>query len=80
MAWPHQCSAPMTTAVFMQMGMTALFDRAEADLGGISRQEGLFVSCATHKAAIDVNEEGTTATAATGRAAPPPLLVRPWRK
>ena len=45
------------------LGVTSLFDFS-ADLSGISNTP-LYVSSATHKAKIKVDEEGTTAAAAT---------------
>ena len=48
------------------MGLTDLFDANKADLSRISRGGGLYVTDAIHKAVIDVNEEGTVASAATG--------------
>lgn len=47
------------------MGMTRLFNSREADLSGMSTEEGLSVSAVIHKAFVDVNEEGTEAAAAT---------------
>ncbi|CAN9513436.1 unnamed protein product [Ophioblennius macclurei] len=51
--------------VLTQMGMTDMFsDRA--DLTGISEGQKLAVSEVVHKATLDVDEIGATATAATG--------------
>ncbi|XP_043246263.1 leukocyte elastase inhibitor-like [Amphibalanus amphitrite] len=69
-----------------KMGLTDLFDLNEANLSGISRQR-ICVSDVVHKAAIEVTEEGTTATAATAvgfsfrmlRPKPEPFIVdRPF--
>ena len=49
-----------------QMGMTDLFEADKADLTRISRNGELYVTDAVHKAVIDVNEEGTVASAVTG--------------
>ena len=49
-----------------QLGVEMLFDSTRADLSGINGERGLFVKTAFHKAFIDVNEEGTVASAATG--------------
>uniref|UniRef100_A0A8C5DP40 Thyroxine-binding globulin n=1 Tax=Gouania willdenowi TaxID=441366 RepID=A0A8C5DP40_GOUWI len=51
--------------VLTEMGMTDMFgDRA--DLSGISEGQKLAVSDVVHKATLDVDEAGATATAATG--------------
>ncbi|XP_077378695.1 serpin A3-3-like [Festucalex cinctus] len=51
--------------VLTEMGMTHMFDD-RADLSGISGGKKLFVSGAVHQAALDVDEAGATAAAATG--------------
>ncbi|KAG5841225.1 hypothetical protein ANANG_G00197300 [Anguilla anguilla] len=52
-------------AILSEMGITDIFEDA-ADLTGISEQGNLVVSKVLHKATLDVDEAGTTATAATG--------------
>ncbi|ELK15228.1 Serpin E3 [Pteropus alecto] len=47
-------------------GVTDLFDPLKANLKGISGQDDFYVSEAIHKAKIEVSEEGTKASAATG--------------
>ena len=49
-----------------KLGMKDVFDRAKADLSGITGYKGMYVSTALHKAFISVDEEGTEAAAATG--------------
>jgi serine protease inhibitor len=51
------------------MGMTAAFNDG-ADFSGMDGTRSLFVSAVIHKAFVDVNEEGTEATAATAVAMP----------
>ncbi len=53
--------------LFQQMGVIDVFSEALADLTGIAPAEAaqLFVSGAFHQATIEVDEVGTTATAAT---------------
>ena len=57
-----------------EMGLTLPFSE-KADFSGMSPMPGLFLSDVIHQAAIEVNEEGTKASAATGtyavRALPP---------
>ncbi|XP_024861936.1 serpin A3-1-like isoform X2 [Kryptolebias marmoratus] len=50
--------------VLKEMGMTDMF--ANADLSGISKLRNLVVSEVVHQAALDVDEAGATAAAATG--------------
>jgi len=47
------------------LGIADLFDNNRADLTGISRQAGLHATSLVHKAALEINEEGTEAAAAT---------------
>ena len=48
------------------LGMKSALDPMKADFSGISSQQDLFLSKVVHEAHITVDEEGTTATAATG--------------
>jgi serpin B len=63
------------------MGIEDLFESGKADLSGISTAEKLHVSAVVHKTFLHVDEEGTTAAAATGVAidkcmAVPPTIFR----
>ncbi|MCX5646047.1 MAG: serpin family protein [Phycisphaerae bacterium] len=51
--------------VLKSMGMTDAFS-SEADFSGMTGRRDLFISAVVHQAYVDVNEEGTEATAATG--------------
>ncbi|KHJ75871.1 hypothetical protein OESDEN_24512 [Oesophagostomum dentatum] len=48
----------------LKMGATDMFS-SKANLSGISKEPPLQITDATHKAIIEVDEEGTTAAAAT---------------
>ncbi|KAI4538721.1 hypothetical protein MG293_010988 [Ovis ammon polii] len=52
--------------ILYSWGVIDLFDPLRANLKGISGQDGFYVSEAIHKAKIEVSEEGTKASAATG--------------
>ncbi|XP_037085221.1 leukocyte elastase inhibitor-like [Pollicipes pollicipes] len=54
--------------LLQQMGMADLFDEVAANMRGMSGREALYVTDAVHKAAVEVNEEGTEASAATALA------------
>lgn len=47
------------------MGLTDMFDSLAADFSGFNGVPGLKFDAATHKAFIEVNEEGSEAAAAT---------------
>uniref|UniRef100_A0A8C6CJW3 Serpin B6 n=1 Tax=Moschus moschiferus TaxID=68415 RepID=A0A8C6CJW3_MOSMO len=48
------------------LGMTDAFEAARADFSGMSCQRGLHLSKFVHKSFVEVTEEGTEATAASG--------------
>lgn len=67
--------------LFNQLGVSDAFSPSTADFTGISTQADLYVSGAFHQATIEVDEVGTTATAATAlivsaTSAPPPAEIR----
>ncbi|XP_076348077.1 uncharacterized protein LOC143245606 [Tachypleus tridentatus] len=48
------------------LGLVSLFSKEKADLSGINGGRDMFVSHVKHHATIEVNEKGSTASAATG--------------
>jgi serpin B len=52
-------------SVLEGLGMADAFDPNRADFSGMTTQERLYVSIVIHQANIDVDEKGTTASAAT---------------
>ncbi|KAK9963778.1 hypothetical protein ABG768_006941 [Culter alburnus] len=51
------------SAILQEMGMTSVFQETEADLTGMSSQDGLYMSAVVHKACVEVNEDSTEAWA-----------------
>jgi serpin B len=48
-----------------KLGVRDLFDPSTADLSGVDGQRDLYIKAVVHSAAVDVDEYGTTASAAT---------------
>jgi serpin B len=67
-------------SILQDMGMDIPFDKEKADLSGIAPYPGIYIDTAVHKAAVEVNELGTEAAAATGAMAKlqsgPPFTFR----
>ena len=61
------CTTESLVENLKQMGISSLFD-ARSDMSGMTGgvNKGLYVSQITHKAAIEINERGSEAAAATG--------------
>ena len=51
--------------VLSSLGMPAAFDPAKADFSGMTTEQQLYIGAVIHQANIDVDEKGTTASAAT---------------
>jgi serpin B len=56
-------------SILQKFGMVTAFKEMEADFSGITTEQDLAISGIYHKAFVQVNEEGTEATAATAVAA-----------
>ncbi|XP_036101361.1 plasminogen activator inhibitor 2 [Molossus molossus] len=52
--------------ILQSMGMNDAFSKGQANFLGMSEESDLFLSEVFHQATVDVNEEGTEATAGTG--------------
>lgn len=48
------------------MGLTSVFDRSANFSSIFNSEKQVFVKDVTHKATIEINEKGSTASAATG--------------
>ncbi len=61
------------------MGMTTAFERDRADFSRMNGSRDLFLSAVVHKAVMEVNEQGTTAAAATGAVMVTVSMPKPFR-
>ena len=64
-------------AVLESMGMTLAFDSKQADFSCMSGDEQLCLDSVIHKASLEVNEQGTVATAATAVIAMTKTIEKP---
>lgn len=64
-------------ATLAALGLGVLSDLDQAELGGVTTDERLAVSHLLHQATISVDEDGTSASAATVQAEPVPPLRQP---
>ncbi|XP_076992234.1 plasminogen activator inhibitor 2 [Tamandua tetradactyla] len=53
-------------SILTSMGMEDAFSKGQANFSGMSERNDLFLSQVFHQASVDVNEEGTEASAGTG--------------
>jgi serine protease inhibitor len=56
-----------TNVISLQLGIRDLFSNSAANLHGVARERSLYVSKIIQKAGLEVNENGTTAFASTGK-------------
>ncbi|KAF6716410.1 Leukocyte elastase inhibitor A [Oryzias melastigma] len=66
--------------VLTSMGMVEAFDRMRCNFSGMSGTKDLFLSQVTHKAFVEVNEEGTEAAAATAACLCGASIAMLWRR
>lgn len=77
--WKLESAVPVQDIV-SKLGMNLAFNQGAADFSGMDGSKDLYITKIVHKATIEVNEEGTEATAATvvvmgGRSANVPVKV-----